>query len=147
MGICIVNAHLLVIYLLTQLAGREVTKNRIGWTRQITIAKSIKKMKSKQLFQRGNRFKLCDKTHRFIPLSNASVNPRSSYFFRERLKTAFLPRGYPDTGCSFSLIAVCKEYMRFSSWQFMHSVTGTITGTLGLQALLQAVGLSQVTQL
>ncbi|KAL3900891.1 MAG: hypothetical protein SGCHY_001010 [Lobulomycetales sp.] len=56
-------------------------------------------------------------------------------FVRERFKSAFLPKGYPNT--------VCKEYLSFSSWQFIHSATGTVTGTLGLQALLQAVGLSQ----
>lgn len=94
---------------------------------------------------------------RFMP-SRCSEGPDSQSqrfaavggsFVRERFKSAFLPKGYPNTGnnahCrSSNGPLVCKEYLSFSSWQFIHSATGTVTGTLGLQALLQAVGLSQV---
>ncbi|KAJ3077697.1 hypothetical protein HK102_005030, partial [Quaeritorhiza haematococci] len=52
---------------------------------------------------------------------------------QDKLSVAFLPKGYPHT--------VTKEYLPYSIWYFLHSVTGTVTFTLSTQALLQALGM------
>ncbi|KJE95000.1 hypothetical protein CAOG_005530 [Capsaspora owczarzaki ATCC 30864] len=52
---------------------------------------------------------------------------------RHRLIEAFLPKGYPHS--------VTPNYMGYSRWQAVQSVTGTMTGVLSTQALLYAVGL------
>jgi hypothetical protein len=53
---------------------------------------------------------------------------------REAAATLFLPADYRT--------AVAPEYLRYAGWQALSAVTGTVTGTLALQALLQAVGAS-----
>ncbi|KAI9339599.1 vitamin B6 photo-protection and homoeostasis-domain-containing protein [Obelidium mucronatum] len=45
----------------------------------------------------------------------------------------FLPKDFPR--------AVSPDYAAYSFWQFLHSVSGTVTGTLSTQALLHALGL------
>ncbi|KAJ1547546.1 hypothetical protein HK405_005564, partial [Cladochytrium tenue] len=52
---------------------------------------------------------------------------------RDAMAAAFLPRGFPNS--------VTPDYLPYSAWQFVHSVSGTITGTLSTQALLHALGL------
>jgi hypothetical protein len=49
------------------------------------------------------------------------------------LKTMFLPRNYP--------YSVTDDYIRFTTFQFVQSVTGTIAGTVSTQAMLHALGL------
>jgi hypothetical protein len=49
------------------------------------------------------------------------------------LKTMFLPRNYQHS--------VTKDYLSFTSFQFVQSVTGTIAGTVSTQAMLHALGL------
>ncbi|KAK9768492.1 hypothetical protein K7432_000831 [Basidiobolus ranarum] len=46
---------------------------------------------------------------------------------------AFLPKGYPHS--------VSKEYLPFTSWQFLQNICGSTTGVLSTQSLLFAVGL------
>ncbi|KAJ3355424.1 hypothetical protein HDU83_003401 [Entophlyctis luteolus] len=55
---------------------------------------------------------------------------------RDQLMVMFLPKGYPES--------VTRGYLPYSLWQFAHSVTGTVTGTLSTQALLHALGLGAV---
>ncbi|KAJ3329229.1 hypothetical protein HDU76_008360 [Blyttiomyces sp. JEL0837] len=50
---------------------------------------------------------------------------------RDHLTNTFLPKSYPSS--------VTREYLPYTLWQFAHSVTGTITGTLSTQALLHAL--------
>ncbi|KAJ3119191.1 hypothetical protein HK098_005688 [Nowakowskiella sp. JEL0407] len=55
------------------------------------------------------------------------------------LLSAFLPKGYPHS--------VSQDYLQYTIYFFIQSVTGTITSTLSMQALLQALGLSTTTSL
>ncbi|KAJ3187827.1 hypothetical protein HDU85_006220 [Gaertneriomyces sp. JEL0708] len=52
---------------------------------------------------------------------------------RDKLVIAFLPNGYPHS--------VTADYKPYTIYSFLHSVTGTITGTLSTQALLHALGM------
>ncbi|KAI8813783.1 vitamin B6 photo-protection and homoeostasis-domain-containing protein [Cladochytrium replicatum] len=54
--------------------------------------------------------------------------------FNERVRQAFLPKGFPHS--------VTKDYLPYTLYNFVHSVSGTITGTLSMQALLLALGMS-----
>ena len=49
------------------------------------------------------------------------------------LQSMFLPKSYP--------YSVTSDYFRFSGFQFVQSVTGTIAGTISTQAMLHALGL------
>ncbi|KAJ3298486.1 hypothetical protein HDU79_010222 [Rhizoclosmatium sp. JEL0117] len=51
----------------------------------------------------------------------------------DALMVTFLPKNYPRS--------VSTDYLPYSLWQFAHSVSGTVTGTLSTQALLHALGL------
>ncbi|KAJ1658361.1 hypothetical protein IWQ61_002387 [Dispira simplex] len=50
-----------------------------------------------------------------------------------RLLFAFLPENYPHS--------VTKEYCSYCQWQFLHNVTGSVTGVVSTQSMLYAVGL------
>ncbi|KAI9331819.1 vitamin B6 photo-protection and homoeostasis-domain-containing protein [Zopfochytrium polystomum] len=52
---------------------------------------------------------------------------------RDTLTVTFLPKGFPQT--------VTPDYLPYTLWHFLHSVTGTVTGTLSTQALLHALGM------
>ncbi|KAI8800379.1 vitamin B6 photo-protection and homoeostasis-domain-containing protein [Cladochytrium replicatum] len=54
--------------------------------------------------------------------------------FSERIRQAFLPKGFPHS--------VTTDYLPYTLYNFAHSVTGTITGTLSMQSLLLALGMS-----
>ncbi|RKO92823.1 vitamin B6 photo-protection and homoeostasis-domain-containing protein [Blyttiomyces helicus] len=67
--------------------------------------------------------------------SPSATAPRSRPLLpslREKLATAFLPRGYPNS--------TTPDFTLFTAWQTLQTVTGTITGTLATQALLHALG-------
>lgn len=51
-----------------------------------------------------------------------------------RLQLMFLPKDYPHS--------VTKEYLPYALYNFLNGISGTITGTLSMQALLQALGAS-----
>ncbi|RKP38847.1 vitamin B6 photo-protection and homoeostasis-domain-containing protein [Dimargaris cristalligena] len=61
-----------------------------------------------------------------------SLNNRIKRTGRRAL-LAFLPENYPHS--------VTPEYWGYSKWQFIHSVTGSITGVVSTQSMLFAVGL------
>ncbi|KAJ3215426.1 hypothetical protein HDU67_000410 [Dinochytrium kinnereticum] len=52
---------------------------------------------------------------------------------KNTLIMTFLPKSYPES--------VTPDYLPYTLWHFAHSVSGTITGTLSTQALLQALGM------
>ena len=52
---------------------------------------------------------------------------------RISLTQVFLPKGYPHS--------VSSDYLPFTTYQFIQSVSGTLAGTLSTQALLHALGL------
>ncbi|KAJ3396674.1 hypothetical protein HDU92_002300 [Lobulomyces angularis] len=58
---------------------------------------------------------------------------RNFIFLKNLFFVAFFPRGYPRT--------VTSEYWDYSKWQFLNSISGTIIGTLSMQALLQSMGM------
>lgn len=70
-----------------------------------SLMRSSMRKNMRSLFQRKHgqisRFKLCEKTQRFVPISKGVgyVKPSFSHYLKEKFQTAFLPRGYPDTGC------------------------------------------------
>ncbi|KAJ3404093.1 hypothetical protein CcCBS67573_g01900 [Chytriomyces confervae] len=67
--------------------------------------------------------------------SNTGGNATAHLIFalRDQLMVMFLPKGFPGS--------VTPDYFKYTVWQFMHSVSGTVTGTLSTQALLHALGL------
>ncbi|KAJ1547914.1 hypothetical protein HK096_009160 [Nowakowskiella sp. JEL0078] len=71
--------------------------------------------------------------------SNLSKLTSLSRTIKSNFISAFLPKGFPHT--------VSKDYLPYTSYFFIQSVTGTITSTLSLQALLLAIGLSSQTAL
>lgn len=56
---------------------------------------------------------------------------------REKLAIGFLPKGYPSS--------VTPDYTPYTVYSFLHSVSGTLTGTLSTQALLHALGMGAAT--
>ncbi|KND00919.1 uncharacterized protein SPPG_04019 [Spizellomyces punctatus DAOM BR117] len=52
---------------------------------------------------------------------------------RDKLAMGFLPKGYPHS--------VTPDYTPYTIYSFLHSVSGTLTGTLSTQALLHALGM------
>ncbi|KAJ3018398.1 UNVERIFIED_CONTAM: hypothetical protein HDU68_011173 [Siphonaria sp. JEL0065] len=52
---------------------------------------------------------------------------------KDQLMVMFLPKDFPRS--------VTPDYGAYTFWQFLHSVSGTVTGTLSTQALLHALGL------
>jgi hypothetical protein len=68
--------------------------------------------------------------------SNLTIKDRIRHVFtpiRDFLTTTLLPKSYPHS--------VTPDYLPYTLWQFAHSVSGTVTGTLSTQALLQALGM------
>ena len=61
---------------------------------------------------------------------NISLSDHSKSNF---VKSMFLPKNYPNS--------VSDDYMKFTTFQFVQSVTGTIAGTISTQAMLHALGL------
>ncbi|KAI8613180.1 vitamin B6 photo-protection and homoeostasis-domain-containing protein [Chytriomyces sp. MP71] len=69
-----------------------------------------------------------------INTSRLSLHPRAmASAVRDQLMVMFLPKGFPRS--------VTPDYLSYTIWQFLHSVSGTVTGTLSTQALLHALGL------
>lgn len=70
------------------------------------------------------------------PKTHSLLNTQS---FFNTFQTAFLPRGFPNT--------VTREYIPYSTYQFLSSISGTITGTLSMHAMLQAISVPFATSL
>ena len=58
---------------------------------------------------------------------------------RDALMTVFLPKDWTHT--------VTPDYMRYTLWQVVNTISGTVAGTLSTQALLQALGLGAATSI
>ncbi|KAJ3055606.1 hypothetical protein HK097_010030 [Rhizophlyctis rosea] len=58
---------------------------------------------------------------------------------RHTLATGFLPKGYPHS--------ITPDYTPYTLYTLLHSITGTITGTLSTQSLLHALGMGAATSL
>ncbi|TPX32433.1 hypothetical protein SmJEL517_g04418 [Synchytrium microbalum] len=72
--------------------------------------------------------------------SSSSTSPKHyTRALDEKFQLAFLPKNYHSS--------VTADYIPYSIYQFLHSVTGTITGTLSTQALLQALGMGAATSI
>lgn len=54
-------------------------------------------------------------------------------WLRERLIFVFFPQSYPES--------VTRNYLAFSAWNVLGSVSGTMTGVLATQSLLTALGM------
>lgn len=77
--------------------------------------------------KQGNHLLKVDNQSLKISMINVDKN-RSKF-----LKSMFLPKNYPHS--------VTSDYFRFTTFQFVQSVTGTIAGTVSTQAMLHALGL------
>jgi hypothetical protein len=76
--------------------------------------------------------------YKLIPIVPSKIPPqsfleRTSQNYLITIKSLFLPKGYP--------FSVTPDYLPFTLFQFIQSVSGTMAGTVSTQAMLHALGL------
>lgn len=100
------------------------------WSVNRTIYSEKQQNESQQLYESHSH---SQQEHQLDSHSLMTRLKRIGLDLRDSLTVTFLPKSYPAS--------VTRDYLPYTTWQFLHSVTGTVTGTLSTQALLHALGM------